>query len=282
MSHELNPYAASSLVEILRRRAEHQPDRLAYRFLADGEVEEATLTYAELDRRARAIAALLQELKAEGGRALLLYPASLDYVAAFFGCLYAGTIAVPAYPPRPNRPMPRIRTIVADAQATVTLTTTGVYSTIERRVEELPDLMALAWRTTDDLDVGMADGWRDPGVGRDTLAFLQYTSGSTASPKGVMVSHGNLIHNEELIKNACEHTPDTPCVSWLPLYHDLGLIGNMIQSTYVGTPCTLMSPVSFLQSPARWLRAISKYGGHTSGGPNFAYELCVHKVTHSS
>jgi amino acid adenylation domain-containing protein len=281
MSHpESHPRTGfSSLVEILRWRAEHQPDRLAYRFLADGEVEEATFTYAELDRRARAIGALLQDLNARGERALLLYPASLDYVAAFFGCLYAGTIAVPAYPPRANRPMPRIRAIVADAEATVTLTTSQVFATIERKLDELPDIKALAWRTTDDLDdSALADRWRDPGVDRDTIAFLQYTSGSTAAPKGVMVSQGNLLHNEELIKNACEHDGDTPCVSWLPLYHDLGLIGNMIQSTYVGTPCTLMSPVSFLQSPIRWLRAISKYGGHTSGGPNFAYELCNFKI----
>ncbi len=270
---------ASSLVEVLRHRALAQPDRLAYRFLADGEVEEATFTYAELDRKARAIAATLQDLGAAGERILLLYPASLDYVAAFYGCLYAGAIAVPAYPPRPNRPMPRIRAIVADAQARIALTTQAVFATIERRIEDLPDLQALTWRTTDDLPAGPEDMWRDPSVGLETLAFLQYTSGSTATPKGVMVSHGNLIHNERLIEVACEHTGETPCVSWLPLYHDLGLIGNMIQSLWVGTPCTLMSPVSFLQSPIRWLRAVSTYGGHTSGGPNFAYELCVAKTT---
>ena len=279
MSHEENPFGLNSLVDILRWRAERQPDRLAYRFLADGEVEEATFTYAELDRRARAIGALLQDLSARGDRALLLYPASLDYVAAFFGCLYGGIVAVPAYPPRPNRPMPRIRAILSDAQAEVTLTTTGVFAGIERRVEELPDLKALTWRTTDDLDQNWADRWVDPRVDRDTVAFFQYTSGSTATPKGVMVTHGNLLHNENLIKNACEHDGETPCVSWLPLYHDLGLIGNMIQSMYVGTPCTLMAPVSFLQSPVRWLKAISQYRGHTSGGPNFAYELCIYKVT---
>ncbi|HEX3129180.1 MAG TPA: condensation domain-containing protein, partial [Thermoanaerobaculia bacterium] len=279
MSHESNPFGLNSLVDVLRWRAERQPDRLAYRFLADGEVEEATFTYAELDRRARAIGALLQDLSKRGDRALLLYPASLDYVAAFFGCLYGGIVAVPAYPPRPNRPMPRIRAILSDAQSEVTLTTTGVFAGIERRVEELPDLKALTWRTTDDLDQGWADRWVDPRVDRDTLAFLQYTSGSTATPKGVMVTHGNLLHNENLIKNACEHDGETPCVSWLPLYHDLGLIGNMIQSMYVGTPCTLMAPVSFLQSPVRWLKAISQYRGHTSGGPNFAYELCIYKVS---
>ena len=274
-----NPLSgAASLVEVMRHRAASAPDRLGYRFLADGEAEEASLTYAELDRRVRALAALLQEIGAAGERVLLLYPASLDYVVAFYGCLLAGAVAVPAYPPRPNRPMPRIRAIVADAQARFALTTTQVFATLERRIEDLPDLKALTWRTTDDLDQGRADVWRNPGARRETLAFLQYTSGSTALPKGVMVTHGNLLHNETLIEAACGHTSETPCVSWLPLYHDLGLIGNMIQSLYVGTPCTLMSPVVFLQSPIRWLRAVSAYGGHTSGGPNFAYELCVAKT----
>ena len=167
-----NPLAgAASLVEVLRHRASLQPDRLAYRFLADGEVEEATLTYAELDRRARGVAAFLQSLGARGERVLLLYPASLDYVAAFYGCLLAGAVAVPAYPPRPNRPMPRIRAIVADAQARFALTTTAVFATLERRIEDLPDLQALTWRTTDDLPDEGAGAWRDPGVGRETLAF---------------------------------------------------------------------------------------------------------------
>ncbi|MDP9122846.1 MAG: AMP-binding protein, partial [Acidobacteriota bacterium] len=273
-----DPGALSSLIEILRFRAAHQPDRLAYRFLADGLAEEGSVTYAELERRARALGALLADLGAGGKRVLLLYPASLDYVVAFFGCLYGGAVAVPAYPPRPNRPMPRIRTIVADAGATVALTTSSIFATLERRIEELPDLQALAWRTTDELPLDLGAAWQDPAAGRGTLAFLQYTSGSTAAPKGVMVTHGNLLHNQELIRQACGHGPETPCVSWLPLYHDLGLIGNMIQSLYVGAPCTLMSPVAFLQSPVRWLRAVSRYGGHTSGGPNFAYDLCVQKV----
>src|SRR5688572_11780644 len=187
MNDVFDPASSPSLVEILRWRAEHQPDRLAYRFLADGETEEATLTYSELDRRARALGAYLQGLNARGERVLLLYPASLDYVAAFYGCLLAGAVAVPAYPPRPNRPMPRIRAIVADAQARFALTTTAVFASLERRIEDLPDLKALTWRTTDDLPEEGAEAWRDPGVDRETLAFLQYTSGSTALPKGVMV-----------------------------------------------------------------------------------------------
>ncbi len=267
-----------TLVEILRRRAEEQPDRLAYAFLPDGEEDEQSLTYAELHARATSFAARLEQMGARGGRALLLYPTGLDYVTAFFGCLCAGTVAVPAYPPRPNRPMPRIHAIVADAGATVALTTSRIFAGMERRVADLPDLKALSWLATDEVQDASAE-WRNPGIRHDDLAFLQYTSGSTATPKGVMVSHGNLMHNEELIRRACGHSADTPIVSWLPLYHDLGLIGNLLQALYVGAPCTLMTPVSFLKSPIRWLDAVSRFRGYCSGGPNFAYDLAVRKTT---
>jgi amino acid adenylation domain-containing protein len=267
-----------SLVHLLRQRAEELGRRRAYTFLPDGEGEETHLDYGELDRRARAIGALLADLGAAGERILLLYPAGLDYVAAFFGCLYAAAVAVPVYPPRPNRPMPRVRSIVADSGAAVVLTTGGVLAALAPRLAELPDLARLVWRSTDDLDPGRGEAWRQPQVGPDTLAFLQYTSGSTAAPKGVMVGHGNLLHNERLIRDACRHDADTPFVSWLPLYHDLGLIGNVLQSLYIGAPCALMSPVSFLKRPVRWLEAVSRFRAHTSGGPNFAYELCARKI----
>lgn len=269
---------AASLTEVLRWQAADRPESLSLRFLADGECETETLTYMALDRGARAIGALLQDLNAAGERVLLLYGAGLEYVSAFFGCLYAGAVAVPVYPPRPHRPFERIRAIVADSGATIALTTRELHAALEARIAEQPDLARLAWRTTDDLGREAA-AWRDPGAGAETLAFLQYTSGSTAAPKGVMVTHGNLLHNERLIAAVCEHDASTPCVSWLPLYHDLGLIGNLIQSLCVGATCTLMSPLSFLQSPLRWLRAVSRYSAHTSGGPNFAYELCVARST---
>ncbi|HVG08705.1 MAG TPA: AMP-binding protein, partial [Thermoanaerobaculia bacterium] len=268
-----------TLVDILRRRAEEQPDRLAYVFLPDGEEAEQKLTYAELHARVTSLAGRLQQVGVQGGgRALLLYPTGLDYVTAFFGCLCAGTVAVPAYPPRPNRPMPRIHAIVADAGATVALTTSRIFAGMERRVADLPDLKALSWLATDEIE-NLSAAWRDPGIRHADLAFLQYTSGSTATPKGVMVSHGNLMHNEELIRRACGHSADTPIVSWLPLYHDLGLIGNLLQALYVGAPCTLMTPVSFLKSPIRWLDAVSRFRGYCSGGPNFAYDLAVRKTT---
>jgi amino acid adenylation domain-containing protein len=265
----------SSLVDLLRRRAQLQPDLRAYTFLLDGEQEEVHLSYGELDRQARAIAARLQALGVEGERALLLYPPGLQYAAAFFGCLYAGVTAVPVYPPRPNRPDPRFLAILSDARARVVLTTSAILPNAERL---LPAEGPVSWLATDGLDREGAEEWRDPGVGPDRLAFLQYTSGSTSAPKGVMVSHGNLLHNERLIQRAFGVTAESVVVGWLPLYHDMGLIGNLLQPLWAGASCVLLSPVDFLQKPLRWLAALSRYGGTVSGGPNFAYDLCVRKV----
>jgi acyl-CoA synthetase (AMP-forming)/AMP-acid ligase II len=271
--------APSTLVEILRFRALHQPQQRAYTFLVNGETEGLSLTYEELDRQARAVGAWLQGRGATGERALLLYPPGLEYIVAFFGCLYAGVVAVPAYPPRRNRSTSRLQAIVADAQAAVALTTTSIMSDVEKRFSQSPGLEALCWLNTDCVSSDLVEAWRDPLVTRDTLAFLQYTSGSTAAPKGVMLSHGNLLYNERIIQIAFEHTERSIVTGWLPLYHDMGLIGIVLQPLYIGVPCILMSPEAFLQKPLRWLGAISHYKATTSGGPNFAYDLCVRKIT---
>ena len=279
MSGSFNDFKFSTLVDLLRYRALHQPGQLAFTFLQDGETASISLTYQELDRQARAIAAELQSLGVSGERALLLYPPGLEFIAAFFGCLYAGVVAVPAYPPQSNRPMPRLQAILADSQATVVLTTTQLLVNGSRRFAHAPDLEVLRWLVTDSVAGGLEDSWQETAVTSDTLAFLQYTSGSTAAPKGVMVSHGNLLHNERMIQQAFGHTEQSIVVGWLPLYHDMGLIGNVLQPLYLGRPCILMSPVAFLQKPFRWLMAISRYRATTSGGPNFAYDLCVRKIT---
>ncbi|MDF5721980.1 MAG: amino acid adenylation domain-containing protein [Rhizonema sp. PD37] len=273
------PMEFSTLIEILRWRAQEQPEQKAYSFLQDGEVEGSNLTYRELDCQARAIAALLQNQGVSGERALLLYPPGLEFIAAFFGCLYARVVAVPAYLPRLNRSMPRLQAIVEDAQATVVLTTTTILSQMERQLLQAPKVKIMQWLTTDIIPSDLEDSWQEITVNSDALAFLQYTSGSTAAPKGVMVSHGNILHNESIIQKAMEHTEKTIFVGWLPLFHDMGLIGNMLQPLYLGIPCILMSPVAFLQNPLRWLQAISHYKATTSGGPNFAYDLCVSKIT---
>jgi acyl-CoA synthetase (AMP-forming)/AMP-acid ligase II/acyl carrier protein len=269
----------STLVDLLRYRALHQPCQPAFTFLQDGETKAGNLTYEELDRQARAIATQLQSLGVSGEQALLLYPAGLEFVAAFFGCLYAGVVAVPAYPPRPNQSLSRLQAIVADARATVALTTTSVLSNIEQRFNEFPNLKTLRWLATDNANSDLAREWQEPVINSNTLALLQYTSGSTGIPKGVMVSHGNLLNNSALIHQCFEHTPNSQGVIWLPPYHDMGLIGGVLQPLYGGFPVTLMSPVMFLQKPIRWLEAISRYQATTSGGPNFAYELCIQKIT---
>jgi acyl-CoA synthetase (AMP-forming)/AMP-acid ligase II len=271
-------HGAVTLADLLLERAHQQPDRLAYTFLQNGETETGRLTYQELDRQARAIAAKLQSLNAAGSRVLLIYPPGLEFIAAFFGCLYAGAIAVPAYPPRRNQNMSRLQAILASSQATLALTTAPLMASIAERFAEEADLAHLHWVETDTLDSQLAQDWQRPLISPDSLAFLQYTSGSTGTPKGVMVSHRNVMHNSALINQCFADTPDSLGVSWLPPYHDMGLIGGILQPLYVGAPMILMPPLAFLQKPIRWLQAISNFQATTSGGPNFAFDLCASKI----
>ena len=281
MSRSLpNPAVSSTTIDgVLRTRALETPRRIAYTFLRDGEVEGASLTYAALDEQARAIAAWLQGEGMEGERALLLHPPGVEFVAAFFGCLYAGVVAVPAYPPRPNRADPRIQQIVADAGARVILTTAAMLSSMGGRRTAMPGLEALSWRATDTLPPALAAEWKEPAVERDGLAFLQYTSGSTLAPKGVMVSHGNILDNSERLDQMLVHDERSVAVTWLPHFHDMGLIYGVLHPLYRGFPCYLMPPAAFLQRPLRWPQAISRFKATHSGGPNFAYELCASRMS---
>ncbi len=272
-------FGPSNLVELLLHRARCQPTDIAFTYLVDGEDEELHLTYRELDHQARAIGAWLESHDLAGQRALLLYPAGLEFIAAFFGCLYAGVIAVPVYPPRRNRSLGRIQAIADDADARVALTTDLVLNRVMPLIDQTPHLKQLTWLPTCQVPSKMAGDWKMPDVHGDTLAFLQYTSGSTGTPKGVVLSHANLVHNSALISHSFEHTRSGAGVFWLPSYHDMGLIGGILQPLYIGRPNVLISPMSFLQKPYRWLSAITQYRGSTSGGPNFAYDLCVRKIT---
>jgi acyl-CoA synthetase (AMP-forming)/AMP-acid ligase II len=271
----------TTLVELLRIRARVEPDKKAFIFLQNGEIEsnELTLTYEELDGQARKIASQLQKLGYSGERALLLYSPGLDFITAFFGCLYAGVIAVPLYPPRRNQNLLRLQSVVADAGATLILTTQSILESLKKHLATIPDLDSLHCLTTDNSNPSCIQAWQAPLLNSNSLAFLQYTSGSTGNPKGVMVSHGNLLHNMQVIQKGFGNTEQTIGMGWLPLFHDMGLIGNVLQPLYLGISCILMSPVDFLQKPLRWLQAISKYGATTSGGPNFAYDLCARKIT---
>ncbi|MBE9061950.1 type I polyketide synthase [cf. Phormidesmis sp. LEGE 11477] len=275
----------TNFVDLLKFRATEHPDRTAYIFLENGEREEARLTYAQLDSKASQIADYLLHSGAKpGDRALLLYPAGLDFITGFFGCLYAGIIAVPAYPPRRNQSLERLQAIAQDCQPTLALTTQKVIADTQKSWKQDPLSANLTWLATDDLppllscattpldrwDVALAAAEKS-----QHLAFLQYTSGSTGTPKGVMVSHENMLHNSKMIYLCFESEPDHTGVSWLPFHHDMGLIGGVLQTAYGGGTVVLMSPVAFLQKPIRWLQAISDYKVVTSGGPNFAYELCA-------
>jgi acyl transferase domain-containing protein/acyl-CoA synthetase (AMP-forming)/AMP-acid ligase II/acyl carrier protein len=266
-------------IEVVEAQGSEKPHEAAYTFLADGEREAGRLTFSDVERQARAVAARLQDEAAPGERALLLHPPGLDFVTAFLGCLYAGIIAVPVYPPRNNRNLGRLTSIARDCRPRLVLSTAASLRRIEPWLEQEPALAGIERIATDELPGGLAATWRRPSIGPDTLAFLQYTSGSTADPKGVMVSHANLLHNEERMRVAADYPERPVAVSWLPVYHDLGLIGAVLQSLYTGIHCVLMAPAAFLQQPVRWLRAISHYRGTTSGAPNFAWDLCLRAVS---
>ena len=275
-----------SFIQILKDKQQRIPEK-GFIFLEEDGTVEKRLTYKQLDRRARAIAALLQDLNGSGERALLLYQPGLDFIAAFFGCLYAGVIAVPAYPPRNNSSIIRLESIIRDSKARFALTSTSLLTNVENCLQKagLDNINCL---TIDTIPSSLAANWqesrsitKDARRGADPfgIAFLQYTSGSTGTPLGVKVTHENLIYNASVIQRFFQHSPDRNAVFWLPQYHDMGLIGGIIAPIYIGNSTVLMSPVSFLQRPFRWLEAISRYQATTSGAPNFAYELCISQIT---
>jgi len=269
----------STLVEFVRFRASHNTSRTAFTFLIDGESESVSLSYADLDRKARAIAAQLQQICTVGERALIFYPPGLDYITTLFGCLYAGVVAVPAYPPRNARNFPRIATIAKDVEAALILTPEASLAKTQSFWSQMNYAKSMHWLSTDTISPSLATDWQEIKIHPDTLAVLQYTSGSTSLPKGVMLTHGNLLHNLSLLSASFQTHPQSQGVIWLPPYHDMGLIGGILQPLYAGFPVTLMSPVTFLQRPLRWLQAISQAKATVSGGPNFAYELCIRKTT---
>jgi acyl-CoA synthetase (AMP-forming)/AMP-acid ligase II len=271
----------STVVELLEKRAREQADQLAFCFLTRGEQEAAQRTYGELKGAADRVAALLIDGGAVGERALLMYPPGLAFAEAFFGSLRAGTTAVPV--PAPDQrglaqSLPRLSAIAKDCGARFLLTTAQFAGMRSIVAETAPDLADLTWLVTDTL--GHAEThFQSQRIEGSSLAFLQYTSGSTAAPRGVMVSHGNLLHNCALVQRAFEQDENSILVTWLPLHHDMGLIGCLLQPLYSGYPDYLMAPLDFIKQPARWLKAISKYRATISGGPNFAYELCVRTIT---
>ncbi len=292
----------NTVVDLLRAWADCQPDDMLYRFLrpdASGHATFAAIsdaqslpesegyTYGGMDRQARRIAVWLRQRVAPGECVILAFPPGPEYLAAYFGCLYAGVIAVPAYPPRRNQRDARLRSIIADAEVKIGLTAASLVESI--RAAETTDAPSsksanpsvVSWHTIDAGDRDAADDWVRPDISDKTLAFLQYTSGSTGSPKGVMVTHGNLLHNQHLVQSSFLSGHDDTLVGWLPLHHDMGLIGNALHPLYLGGDLVFMSPIDFLQKPSRWLQAISMFRGTVAGGPNFAYRLCADEIDDS-
>lgn len=294
----------ASLPELLQCRAQHQPNQRAYTFLVNGEAEAVHITYGELEQTARAIAARLSATVTAGDRALLIYPQGLDFIAGFFGCLYAGVIAVPVALPKRNKKAVKLAAIAANSQAKIALTTTDSLTLLEPHLladdhkadgslegSSKGSLGELGWLTTDTVlkeslrhasettsdwpvsAMSLAD------IDPQAIAFLQYTSGSTGTPKGVMVSHQNLLHNSQSIQTATNLSPQSISVTWLPSFHDMGLIDGIIQPLYTGFLGVLMPPGAFIQKPLRWLQAISHYRATHSGGPNLGYELCTNRIT---
>jgi acyl-CoA synthetase (AMP-forming)/AMP-acid ligase II len=269
--------------EQLAARAQASPDATAFIYLLDGEGKEETITYARLHARASAIASQLAEHLSPGARTMILCPPGLDYVAALFGCFYAAVIGVSASPPHPkrlHRTLPRLLAIAADADVEAVLTTAAIRDGAQGLLGGDHALSRSHWLTCEEEDGGEAPAdWMPQPADPSDVAFLQYTSGSTGNPRGVMLTHGNLLSNSNFIARTFGHSPASRGFIWLPPYHDMGLIGGILQPVHVGFPCVLTSPITIIKQPARWLEGISRYGATTSGGPNFAYELCVQRIS---
>lgn len=273
------PSKHANFNDVLYSQTQLAPERIAFVFLRDGDGDETVWSYGELSRRAYSIAAVLQDGNHAGERALLLYQPGLDFIAALLGCFHSGVIAVPAYPAHSSRHAPRLGAIVRDSQAKLVLTSRQQLPKVEALAAHDPLFGSVQCIATDGVPWDQDWNWKPPKIDSHATALLQYTSGSTGNPQGVIVSHANLLDNEARIRKAFRQSGQSIIAGWLPLYHDMGLIGNVLQTLYLGAHCIFMPPASFLQRPFRWLNAISRYRATTSGGPNFAYDLCVCKIT---
>jgi len=269
---------ARNLIEVVQLHAAQQPEGTAFVFLVDGEDREQRISYAELDRQSRAFASALLQTASPGERALLLYPSGLEFIVAFLGCLYAGIVAVPTIVPHLKRATPRLKVLLEDAGATVACTQAELHQKFGLLADEFPEFNQLKWMVSEHIAPGADSGWAPVEISPDSLAFLQYTSGSTRTPRGTMISHDNLLQTilDGFIQS--DFDAGSSFVSWMPIFHDFGLIYGLLTPLYAGVTARFMSPVAFLERPYRWLRAISRHGATHTAAPNFAYELCTRNV----
>jgi len=272
--------SSETIVDVLRQRAELTPYKRAFLFLDRGEREGASFTFAQLDRKAKAIGSRLAALGARGKQVLLPNPPGLEFVANFFGCLYAGAVAVPACSPLlAARKHERLRFIVEDADVEFILAaSTEVLASFRESVAGDEWTSRITLLAADEVPEIEGAEWSPTNCRADDVAYIQYTSGSTSSPRGVVISHRNVMCNQRMIQQAFRTSEGSVIVSWLPHFHDMGLVGVMQRVIYVGMSGVLMAPIEFIRRPVQWLRAISRYRGSISLAPNFAYDLCVERV----
>jgi len=275
----------NTFIEVLENHAQNIPNQTVFTFLNDRGEEVSALSYLEFHKKSKSIGSWLQKKfgkKVKGARVLLLYEPGLEFICGFLGCLYAGAIPVPAYPPEVkqlNKSLQRINQIVKNAEPLAVFTNQTIEKKLKLMKFKMPVLYFKPIIATDKIKITLEKHWQKPDLNAEDIAFLQYTSGSTSEPKGVMVTHQNLLHNSKLIKEFYGHDQNSTGVIWLPFYHDMGLIGGLLQTIYLGTQTWLISPLSFIKNPYLWLKLISEKKATTSGGPNFAYELCLKGIT---
>ncbi|MBZ0257103.1 fatty acyl-AMP ligase, partial [bacterium] len=267
------------MVDLLEQRAKEFPDRIVHSFLDDGYAISKTITYFELSQRAKQIASEISSYAIPGDHALMLYPSGLEFIEAFFGCLYAGIIAVPAYPPKPNKSIRRMQAIVNDADIKLVLTNEASYSRIMKGLDHIPECKTIPCISSDAQKQNNNHLWENPGIHESTTAFLQYTSGSTGDPRGVVITHKNLLCNSEILRQAFSVTTNSIGASWLPSFHDMGLIEGILQPIYTNYPNYLVPPVVFVQDPFTWLKTISDHRATHTGAPNFGFDHCVNVIT---
>lgn len=265
--------------EVIQKRTCSDPNFVVFRFLSDGINEDGSYTYKQLEDRSKSVAASLQKIGKKGDNVLLLFQPGLAYVASLYACFYSGFVAVPAYPPRRNRGIERIYTIIEDSGANICLLSQQVYNDIQRNFTDDSKLSNIQWIVYDDIQDTDKDNFKEENILPEDIALIQYTSGSTGNPKGVMLTQLNLMYNSEYIRTTFGVDKESVGVHWLPLFHDMGLIGGLLQAAYVKCVNINIPPMAFLKNPLNWLKAIDKYRGTIAGGPNFAFDYCIQKTT---
>ncbi len=274
-------YPASNLVSVLQQNAKKYPEKIVYIFLEDGENEKEKISCSEIVERSKSIAAYLQKSGEKGDRVLLLFPTGIEFILSLYGCFFAGMIGVPAYPPKRNKPNERFSAILQNADPSIILCTYKIKDELEANYTQINLLEKKTILAFEDVLPEMAEDWVDPEINGENIALIQYTSGSTGNPNGVMVSHANIIHNSECIRLSFGFDASLVGVNWLPNFHDMGLIGCLIQPAYLGATNVIIPPLRFLQAPLNWFKIMTKYRATNAGGPNFAYEYCISKIDNS-